>query len=135
MYRDSVIVLLHKAKLQAISHCWLYKFSPKHSTIKTKPQPHWSKRWTIKIFWAISNKLLSFLKFKNRICRSWDNRKAIHHVNSKIRLDISAILIRTLYYFFVILHLLKMNNILCSGWIGAADWCTAVKLGARQNGW
>ena len=34
MQRDSVIVLLHNAKLQATSHCCLYKFSPKHSPIK-----------------------------------------------------------------------------------------------------
>ena len=34
-YRDSVIVLLHmhNAKLQAASHCRLYEFSLKHSSI------------------------------------------------------------------------------------------------------
>ena len=39
MYRDSVIVLLHNAKLQAVSHRGLYKFIPKILPIKTKPQP------------------------------------------------------------------------------------------------
>ena len=47
-----------------LPNCCLYKFSPKHSPIKTKPQPHWSKWWTIKIFWPISNKLLSFWNLK-----------------------------------------------------------------------
>ena len=32
-YKDSVIVLLHNAKLPTASHCCLYKFSPKHSPI------------------------------------------------------------------------------------------------------
>ena len=64
MYRDSVIVLLHNAKLQAASHCCLYKFSPKHSPIKTKPHFHWSEWWTITIFWSISNKPLSFWNLK-----------------------------------------------------------------------
>ena len=36
MYRDSVIVLLHNAKLQAAAHCCLYKFSPKQSPIKNQ---------------------------------------------------------------------------------------------------
>ena len=40
LYRDSVIVLMHNAKLQAASHCCLYKFCPKHSPIKTDPKPH-----------------------------------------------------------------------------------------------
>ena len=47
-----------------LSHCWLNKFSPKHSPIKTKPQHHLSKGWTIKIFWPISNKLLFFSNLK-----------------------------------------------------------------------
>ena len=66
MYRDSVIALLRycTTQLQAISHCCLYKFSPKHSPIKTKPHPHWSKWWTVKILWPISNKLLSFWNLK-----------------------------------------------------------------------
>ena len=49
-----------QCKIAAFSNCCLYKFSPKHSPVKTKPQSHWSKWWTIKIFWAISNKLLRF---------------------------------------------------------------------------
>ena len=57
-------MLLHNAKLQVASHCCLYKFSPRHSPIKTSPMPHWSIWWTIKIFWAISNKLLSFWNLK-----------------------------------------------------------------------
>ena len=63
MYRDSVIVLLRKAKLQAASNCCLYKFSPNHSPIKTN-WPRWSKWWTIKIFWAISNHPLSIWNLK-----------------------------------------------------------------------
>ena len=39
MYRDAAIALLHNANLQAVYHCCLYKFSPKHSPIKTRPQP------------------------------------------------------------------------------------------------
>ena len=39
MCRNFVIVLLYNAELQAASHCYLYKFSPKHSPIKIKPQP------------------------------------------------------------------------------------------------
>ena len=34
MYRDSVIVLLHNAKMQAASHCCLYKFSPNIHPLK-----------------------------------------------------------------------------------------------------
>ena len=64
MYRDSVIVLLHNAKLQAASHCCLYKYSPKHSPIKAKPQAYWPKCWDIKIFCAISDKLFRFLNLK-----------------------------------------------------------------------
>ena len=64
MYRDSVIALLHNAKSQAASHCCQYKLGPKYSPIKTKPHPHRSKWWTAKIFWAISNKLLSFWNLK-----------------------------------------------------------------------
>mgnify|MGYP001799123420 CR=1 FL=1 len=59
MYRNSVMVLLHHKTLQPASHCCLYKFTPKHSPIKTKPWPHKTNWWTIKIFWAISNKFLS----------------------------------------------------------------------------
>ena len=55
-------------------------------------------------------------------------------INGKIILDISAILIRTLYY-FCYFAFTEMNNILCSGWIGAADRCTTFKLGDCQNGW
>ena len=51
-------------QLPIASHCCLYKFSPKHSPIQTKPQPHWSKWWTIQIFWAFPNKLLSFWNLK-----------------------------------------------------------------------
>ena len=80
MDRDSVIVLSHNAKLQAASHCCLHKFSPEHSPIITKPQPHRSKWWTIKIFWAISNTFLNFWNLKNRLARSWDTRIAIYHV-------------------------------------------------------
>ena len=39
MQRDSVIVQLHNAKMQAASHCCLYKFSPKHSPIKPNLSP------------------------------------------------------------------------------------------------
>ena len=38
--RDVAIALLHDTNLQAVSHCRWYKFSSKHSPIKTRPQPH-----------------------------------------------------------------------------------------------
>ena len=56
--------LLHNANIQAVSHCCQYKFSPKHTPIKTRPQAHWPKSWTSEILWAISNKLLSFWNLK-----------------------------------------------------------------------
>ena len=52
--------------------------------VQTKPQPHCSKWWTIKIFWAISNKPLSFWILKNCPGRSWDTRKAIYHVKNAL---------------------------------------------------
>ena len=36
MYGDTAIELLHKRKIQADSHCYLYKFNPKNSPHKTQ---------------------------------------------------------------------------------------------------
>ena len=85
MYRDSVIVLLHNAKLLPV------QIYPKHSPIKTKPQPHWSKWWTIKIFWPISNKLLSFWNLKITLVDLEIQKSDISHIMNSSECDLLAL--------------------------------------------